>query len=280
MPWCAVSTMSLRREFVELAQAEAVNMRALCRRFGISPKTGYKWVVRFADEGERGLLERSRRPRQSPRRTASAMEAAVVAVRTAHPAWGGRKIRAYLAQRGQRRLPSASTMTAILRRQGHLDPGAAAQHPPWQRFEYPVPNALWQMDFKGHFALTTGMRCHPLGVLDDHSRYALCLQACPNQQQGTVETALRTTFRRYGLPATMIMDNGPPWGSDWAHPYTPLTVWLLRLGIRVTHGRPYHPQTQGKEERFHRTLQAEVLRGRVFADLSSCQAALETWRLV
>ena len=249
MPWCAVSTMSLRREFVELAQAEAVNMRALCRRFGISPKTGYKWVVRFADEGERGLLERSRRPRQSPRRTASAMEAAVVAVRTAHPAWGGRKIRAYLAQRGQRRLPSASTMTAILRRQGHLDPGAAAQHPPWQRFEYPVPNAL-------------------------------CLQACPNQQQGTVETALRTTFRRYGLPATMIMDNGPPWGSDWAHPYTPLTVWLLRLGIRVTHGRPYHPQTQGKEERFHRTLQAEVLRGRVFADLSSCQAALETWRLV
>ncbi|NIR98045.1 MAG: transposase family protein, partial [Gammaproteobacteria bacterium] len=116
-----------------------------------------------------------------------------------------------------------------------------------------------QMDFKGHFALDAG-RCHPLTVLDDHSRYAVGLYACGDERTGTVQGRLSEVFRRYGLPERMLMDNGSPWGDDGTHPYTPLTVWLLRLGVGVSHGRPYHPQTQGKDERFHRTLGAEVLR--------------------
>ncbi|MGH7209076.1 MAG: IS481 family transposase [Nitrospiraceae bacterium] len=277
MPWHEVSTMSLRRELVMLAEQAGVNVRALCRRFGISPKTGYKWVHRFHAEGVGGLAERSRRPHHSPGCTPPHVAAPVLAVRDAHPAWGGRKIRARLQMLGQPVVPAASTVTAILRRAGRLNPADAAKHTPWQRFEQPVPNALWQMDFKGHVALAAG-RCHPLTVLDDHSRYALCLQACTNEQGPTVQATLTTTFQRYGMPARMLMDNGPPWGDDWEHPYTPLTVWLLRVGVGVCHGRPYHPQTQGKDERFHRTLTAEVLQRRLFCDLAECQQAFAAWR--
>lgn len=279
MPWHAVSTMSLRREFVQLAQHGVVKMRALCRRFGISPKTGYKWVQRFAAAGEAGLQDQSRRPHGSPTRTDATTEAAVLAVRTAHPAWGGRKIRAYLRGRGHGPLPSPSTITAILRRHGRLEAAESSKHRPWCRFEHETPNRLWQMDFKGHFALSRGGRCHPLTLLDDHSRYALCLQACGNEQGPTVQAVLRTLFRRYGLPDRMLADHGPPWGSAES-PYTPLSVWLLRLGISVAHGRPRHPQTQGKEERFHRTVTVEVLRGRTFADLAACQQAFDAWRSV
>src|SRR5699024_3964561 len=121
------------------------------------------------------------------------------------------------------------------------------------------PNALWQMDFKGHFALQSGGRCHPLTVLDDHSRFNVVLAACANERTETVKAHLTTAFRRYGLPARMSMDNGAPWGQDFEHTLTPLVVWLLRLGVAVSHSRPYHPQTQGKDERFHKTLKAELL---------------------
>jgi hypothetical protein len=134
------------------------------------------------------------------------------------------------------------------------------------------------MDFKGHFRLGNQERCHPLTVLDDHSRYSLCLQACRNQQTGTVQQQLTATFRRYGLPERMLMDNGSPWGNDLAHQYTPLTVWLLRLGVAVIHSRPYHPQTQGKDERFHRSLKVEVLAQRVFADFVRMQSRFDEWR--
>lgn len=279
MSWQAVSTMSLRREFVMLAQHPEVKMRALCRRFQISPKTGYKWLHRFEAVGAVGLTEQSRRPQHVPHQTAAAVEVAVVALRDAHPAWGGRKLRARLQALGHPAVPAASTITAILRRHDRLDPVETTKHQPWQRFEHAAPNDLWQMDFKGHVALVTG-RCHPLTVLDDHSRFALCLQACANEQQATVHTALTATFQRYGLPLGMLMDNGAPWGADWTHPYTPLTVWLIRLGIQVSHGRPYHPQTQGKDERFHRTLVAEVLHGRTFRDWDECQQAFDVWRPV
>jgi transposase InsO family protein len=170
-------------------------------------------------------------------------------------------------------------MTAILQRHGQIAPEAAPQHTAWQRFEHDAPNRLWQMDFKGHFALLAG-RCHPLTVLDDHSRFAVGLQACGDETGRTVQSRLTACFRRYGLPEALLVDNGPPWGSDAAHPYTPLTAWLRRLGVRVSHGRPYHPQTQGKDERFHRTLKAEVLGTRVLRDLAQCQRAFDRWREV
>lgn len=279
MPWQEVSLMSLRKEFVLLASREGANLRALCRQFGISAKTGYKLLKRYQGEGEAGLEDRSRRPTSSPRRTPPQIEAAVVAVRDLHPAWGGRKLRARLDALGRTDLPSPSTITAILRRHDRLDVAKSVPPAAWQRFEHAAPNDLWQMDFKGHFALREG-RCHPLTVLDDHSRYAVCLRACANEQAGTVQAALTDTYRRYGLPWRMTMDNGPPWGDDGRNPYTTLTVWLLRLGIGVSHSRPYHPQTQGKDERFHRTLNAEVLTYAHFADQAAAQQRFDSWRSV
>ena len=277
MPWKEVSRMSQRREFVMLARAQGANMRALCRHFRISPTTGYKWLWRYRERNEDGLVDLPRRPYHSPFRTAAEVERTVLAAREAHPAWGARKLRAWLLAKGHEWMPSPSTITAILKRHGRIDPAEGLTHRPWQRFERQTPNELWQMDFKGHFPLTRG-RCHPLTVLDDHSRFALGLQACGNEQGETVQERLTAIFRRYGLPNTMLMDNGSPWGHDQDPLYTPFTVWLLRLGIGVSHGRPYHPQTQGKDERFHRTMTVEVLQGSSFTDLAHCQRAFDRWR--
>jgi transposase InsO family protein len=175
-------------------------------------------------------------------------------------------------------VPAASTITAILRRHGELNEQDGAGRPNLQRFEHPAPNDLWQMDFKGHFALTRGGRCHPLTVLDDHSRFSIALRACEDERMETVQAELIERFRRYGMPRRILTDNGSPWGDAGDQPWTQLTVWLLRLGISVSHGRPYHPQTQGKDERFHRTLAAEVLRGRSFADVRETQQAFDPWR--
>jgi len=279
MPFCEVSVMDQKREFVGFATSEGANVRELCRRFGISPTTGYKWLERYRSEGLAGLSERSRRPRSSPQRTASAVEAKVLQVRDeSNNVWGGRKIKWALENDGELDVPAASTITAILRRHDRLTEAGSAQHPgPWQRFEREGPNELWQMDFKGHFAIHSG-RCHPLTALDDHSRYNLVLSACGNEQGRTVRQELEIAFRRYGLPLAMLMDGGPPWSDPGGEPYTGFSVWLLRLGIRVLHGRPRHPQTQGKEERFHRTLKAEVINGRSFGDLDDCQRAFDQWR--
>ena len=133
------------------------------------------------------------------------------------------------------------------------------------------------MDFKGHFPAGAG-RCHPLTVLDDHFRFSILLQACADERTETVRESLTATFRLYGLPVRMLMDNGSPSGHDANHPYTPLTAGRMHLGIQVSHGRPYHPQTQGKDERFHRTLNVELLQGRRFADGAACQAAFDWWR--
>tara|TARA_B100002003_G_scaffold246749_1_gene277049 strand:+ start:195 stop:1193 length:999 start_codon:yes stop_codon:yes gene_type:complete len=233
--------------------------------------------LRFRERSEEGLVDLPRRPRYSPFRTPAEIEQAVLAAREAHPAWGARKLRAWLLGKGHEWMPSPSTITAILKRHGRIDPAEGPKHRAWQRFERQAPNELWQMDFKGHFPLNKG-RCHPLTVLDDHSRFALGLDACGDEQGETVRGRLTSIFRRYGLPDRMIMDNGSPWGFDHDHPYTPLTVWLLRLGIGVSHGRPYHPQTQGKDERFHRTMTAEVLQGRNFTDLAYCQKVFDHWR--
>ena len=251
MPWKEWSLMLLRREFVELAIQSEANVKQLCDRFGISRKTGYKWLKRYREAKESGLRDRSRRPQHAPERSSVEVEAKVLAVRDANPAWGARKIQTRLEALSGSEVPAGSTIHAILRRHGRVNLSESSKHQPWQRFEREAPNQLWQMDFKGHFALGNGQRCHPLGMVDDHSRFALCLQACRNEQGETVQQQLTVTFRRYGLPEAMLMDNGSPWGSDPDHPYTPLTVWLLRLGVGVGHGRPWHPQTQGKQERFH-----------------------------
>jgi transposase InsO family protein len=278
MPWKESTSMSLRTEFIHLAQLENANISELCRRFGISRKTGYKWLKRYQAEGESGLADRSRRPHHSPRRSSTEVEAAVVSVRETYPAWGGRKIKAYLERKGQPQVPSASTVTAILRRKEQIDEEEAQKHRAFERFEMEQPNELWQMDFKGYFSLEEGGYCHPLTVLDDHSRFLVGLKACPNETRTTVQEQLTGIFRCYGLPDRMLMDNGSPWGDDRESRHTVLTAWLIRLGVDISHGRPYHPQTQGKDERLHRTLQEELLSRHTLNNLPHCQLHFDQWR--
>jgi len=277
MAWKECSKVDERGEFVELARGEGANVTQLCERFGISRKTGYKWLKRFGSQ--ESLEDRCRRPLHSPRRTAAEMEQTILSERTRHPAWGGRKLAVRLRELGYQQVPAPSTITEILRRHGHLDEAEALKHRPYHRFERAQPNELWQMDFKGHYGLGDGTRCHALTVLDDHSRYALGIRACSNQQRETVQTELIRIFRRYGLPLAMLMDNGSPWGTgDWHNSYTRLVVWLLRLGIKVSHGRPFHPQTQGKDERFHRTLSEELLQREAFENLLKMQLGFDQFR--
>lgn len=278
MPWQEVSTMLLRKEFVMLASREGANRAMLCRRFDISRKTGYKWLERARCADGVGLADASRRPQHSPTRSPEAVQQAILSLRDAHPAWGARKLRRRLQDLGWHHLPAPSTVQAILARHGRIDLAESRKHQPWQRFEHETPNALWQMDFKGHFAVGLA-RCHPLTVLDDHSRFNLCLRACANEQGTTVREHLTHTFRRYGLPHRVAVDNGSPWGDTFDSPYTPLVAWLIRLGINVSHSRPYHPQTLGKDERFHRTLKAEVLR-QTFPDLNTAQDHFDRWRTI
>ena len=282
MPWKEATAMSQRLEFVLLAMNADANFSQLCRDFGISRKTGYKWLMRFLEGGgvPGSLEDRSRRPHRSPSRTPAAVEEVVLQVRQKHPAWGGRKIRAYLRHRGHSKVPSPSTITEILRRHGQIDPQESVKHRPYQRFEMDAPNQLWQMDFKGYFSLPAKGYCHPLTVLDDHSRFLLGLKACPNERHHTVKNHLTSVFRQYGLPDRMLMDNGSPWGHDGAIPFTRFSAWLIRLEIAVSHPRPYHPQTLGKDERLHRSLKAELLSRHSADSLDQWQVAFDHWQRI
>jgi transposase InsO family protein len=279
MPFQERTMLEQKREFVHLATQATMPFATLCARFGISRPTGYKWVHRYAVAGDAGLQEQSRRPRTSPARTAESIEAAVVDLRQAHPQWGGEKLRARLLATGLEGVPSGRTCTAILQRHGLLDVVPPVPQA-WHRFEAEAPNDLWQLDFKGPLPQRQG-RLHALSVLDDHSRYLVGLTGCADQTDATIRAAMTVLFARYGLPWRILTDNGPPWGNpNPAQPLTRFSIWLIRLGIAVSHGRPFHPQTQGKVERFHRTLQSELLAGRPLPDPPTAQAAFDAWRLV
>jgi transposase InsO family protein len=278
LPWKVISAMYLRQEFIALASQPAGNIAALCRRAGISRKTGYKWIKRSRTHPDETLCDRSRRPCSSPKRTASDIERCILELRQAHPAWGARKLKRRLEDIGHKNIPAVSVVHGILVRHDLIDPAESDKHRPLVRFERMEPNDLWQMDFKGHFATDDG-RCHPLTVLDDHSRFNLVLRACADEQLDTVKTALIDAFTRYGLPRSILSDNGAPWGCcGQENNWTTLGVWMARLGITLIHGRPHHPQTQGKEERFHRTLAAEVIGTRQFRNLAETQAAFDKFR--
>jgi transposase InsO family protein len=261
-----------REEFVGLASQADAKLSELCRRFQISRKTGYKWLAR--DD----LADRSRRPKSSPTRTEPGLESRVLALRAEHPAWGGRKI-AHVLARDAGMAIAPSTVTSVLRRNGLISAAASEASTAWHRFEHEAPNALWQMDFKGHFA-TDAARCHPLTVLDDHSRFNVVLQALGGERREMVQPVLQAAFERYGLPERINADNGPPWGSATDGALTTLGVWLIRLGVSLSHSRPAHPQTNGKDERFHRTMAAEVLATRRFRDLAEVQQRFAEWRHV
>lgn len=279
MPWKEVTRMSSKLEFVKLALNGTHSFSELCLRFNISRKTGYKLLNRFKEEGVSGLEERSRRPHSHPESTSAAIEEKIIAVRKWKPSWGCRKIRAYLLNNGEGMIPAKSTITDVLHRNKLIKKEAHNKLIAPQRFEHESPNDLWQVDFKGHFPMRKG-RCHPLTVLDDHSRYSIGLQACDNERGNTVKSEFIALFEKYGLPWRINFDNGTPWAS--AHirgfRYTELSLWLVRLGIRISFSRIRHPQTNGKDERFHRTLKVELLKDHYFKDTTDAQFHFDRWR--
>lgn len=277
MPWNPMNTLDLRKEFVQFAAAREVSFAELCTRYKISRKTGYKWLGRHRSGGDRALEDHSRKPQVQPLRLDPEMEAKIIALRHKHPVWGARKLRKLLELNGVDTLPARSTVHAVLKRNGLIDPEASLASKPFIRFERDTPNSLWQMDFKGWFR-TLERPCHPLTILDDCSRFNITLAALPAERTELVRAKLEDAFSRYGMPDAILTDNGAPWGSDRDHRFTVLGTWLMRLGIEHIHSRPYHPQTQGKEERFHRTLNLELISRRQWKGLEQCQEEFDIWR--
>lgn len=256
MPWLETDVRDQRIQFV-LTVRRGATVREVCRAFGISPKTGYKWLQREAAAGSVAVLvDRSRRPHHSPQRTPAAVVRRLGELR-AHFGWGGAKLAPLLAAEGHRLTPR--TIDRWIQREGWTRPDSAPT-PALQRFTHAAPNDLWQMDAKGAYPLADRQRCHTLSVLDDHSRFVVGLTPLLTLQTAPVQAALIRSFERYGVPAAMLMDHGAPWWSTQGPAgLTRLGVFLLKQGIRVVFSAVRHPQTQGKVERFHRTL-AERLR--------------------
>lgn len=282
--------MSQRTEFCILATKPGSNISDLCRRYSITRRTGYKWIKRYLENGLTGLLDKSRRPAYFPRKTSQGIEEYVINLRKNEVEWGSKKLHKIICNHKEKKLypfsivPSRSTINKILKRNGLIDPNRSKQSGGFERFEYDYPNELWQMDFKGYFRLLNRELCHPLTIVDDHSRFNICLEACENQLEITVRKTLINVFRKYGLPYKILTDNGSPWGpsgkesEERPHVYTELEKWLIQLNVKLIHGRPYHPQTQGKDERFHRTLKQELIDHEQFHDIIHCQKRFNLWR--
>jgi transposase InsO family protein len=251
MAWRISDVRNQRIHFVVRALQGADPLAALCREFDISRTTGYKWINRYRRVGSvTELDEISRRPHTSPTRTDSAWERRVVALRRRW-GWGGKKLQVLLRDEGIDL--TVTTINRIIRRHGLVD-RSDSHRPALRRFERERPNALWQMDFKGDYATREG-RCYPLSLLDDHSRYAVGLFALSERSAKAVWRCLVQTFERHGMPDAMLMDHGAPWWSTTnGHGLTRVTVGLIKQGIGLHFSAVGHPQTQGKVERFHRTL--------------------------
>lgn len=252
MPWKETDVLKERVRFVVEALQGETSMTALCAAYGVSRKTGYKWLRRYEGADTLGgLVDRSRRPRYSPGQTPEAVEARVVALREQY-GWGSRKLQRLLEDEGIRL--SRSTIDRILRQHGLIVEATRAR-PAVRRFVRAACNELVQMDFKGQYRLAGDGWCYPLSLLDDHSRYVLALAALPDQGTERVQPVVAACFERYGVPEAMLVDHGTPWWSSTnGHGLTRLSVFLIRQGIDLVYSGIAHPQTQGKVERFHRTL--------------------------
>jgi transposase InsO family protein len=270
MPWRTTDVKEQRMQFVIRASSGRERLAVLCREFGISRPTGYLWRRRY--EQSRTLTEigeRSRRPHASPTRTGAYQQGRVTTLRK-QTGWGAKKLRILLAEE-EIALP-VRTIHRILERHGLVS--EPAHGPALGRFERSEPNQLWQMDSKGKYPLQDG-ECHVLSILDDHSRYVVGLHALPELSGEKAGACLVQTFRRYGVPQAMLMDRGSLWWTAWnGWGLTRLSVRLIEQGIRLLYGRVCHPQTQGKVERFHRTLGAELRHRGVPARFAQWPAAL------
>ncbi len=276
MAWDERTVEQMREEFVRRVLAQEQSKAALCREYGISRPTGDKWIERF-QEGE-SMADRSRAPLTTPGKIPAETEAEIVRIRQLHPAIGAVKLRKIMHDAGYEGLPCARTFNNVFARNGLIEREASQAATPYQRFEKAVPNEMWQADFKGHFQMENGYRCHPLNIIDDCSRYNLCIEALTNETFEAVKPVMDRLFREYGLPFSFLCDNGNPWGTAQSLGYSRFEVWLMELGVLTLHGRPRHPQTQGKEERFNRSFTRECLKGKSFADNNHAQACFDEYR--
>lgn len=278
MPWKEETIMSLKEEFAIRALSKEDSFSKLCQEYNITRKTGYRLLKQYEKEGVAGLAPRSRKPLTSPNQTSEYIEEAVINLRLKQPTWGPRKIVRYLSNKGYSGLPAFSTVNSILKRHNLIDTEESLKRQKLIRFEREFPNDLWQMDFKGRFQLLTKQSCYPLTIIDDYSRFSLSIKACANEQFITAKKQLIRVFETYGLPNQINVDNGNPWGNSNLLPHTSLTVWLMRLGIKITHSRPRHPQTNGKCERFHRTLKNDLISRVSMRTFSHAQKLFNEWR--
>lgn len=276
MAWEERTVEAMREEFVRRVLAHEQSKAALCREYGISRPTGDKWIERFL-QGE-AMSDRSRAPKSVPGRIPAELESEIVQLRKCYPAIGAVKLRRMMEDNGRTDLPCARTFNNVFRRHDLIGREESAAATPLRRFEKSAPNEMWQADFKGHFRMEDGHRCHPLNILDDHSRFNLCIEALTNETFGAVKPVVERLFREYGLPFSFLCDNGNPWGTAQSLGYSRFEVWLMELGVLTLHGRVRHPQTQGKEERFNRSFTRECLKGRLFSDKAHAQSCFDEYR--
>lgn len=259
--------MTIREEFVEQAMSGRHPVAALCNAYGISEKTGHKWLNRFKEEGRPGLADRSRAPHDTPHKISLEVRREILALREKHPTWGPKKLRVVLRRRvPENHWPAASSIGELLRREGHA-------HPQRRRnagSELPIdagltvahaPNEVWSTDFKGQFRLTNGDLCYPLTAQDAFSRFVIGTTALSSTASLPVEIAFTRHFQEYGLPLVIRSDNGVPFASPSAiGRLSKLSVWWIRLGIRPERIEPGEPQQNGTHERMHKTLKADATR--------------------
>lgn len=271
MPWQETDVSKERVKFVLEwekrwnAGEGRTNFAALCREFGISRQQGYFWIRRFqdADFSIEAVVERSHRPARSPTKVSSEMEDHLAAARKAHPTWGPRKLRSWLQNRHPEiLLPAASTIGEVLRRRGlTVSPKRRSRATMLRRAPFAEttgPNATWCADFKGHFRTADGTVCYPLTIVDAFSRFLIRCEIVKEPTGAEVQRVFDSAFLEFGLPSAIRSDNGPPFASVGAGGLTKLSVWWLRLGIRLERITPGKPQENGRQERFHRTLKAET----------------------
>jgi transposase InsO family protein len=262
MPWKKSTLVDQRKEFIAAFQQQGLSFSALCRYFNISRPTGYKWVLRFMDGGEAGLLDQSRAPHAQPQRTPDPVQCRILELRAKHPTWGPKKLLGSLERSDPRtRWPALSTIGELLRREGLTHPRRPRRRtPPWEEplRHAQAPNQVWCADFKGWFLCQNGERCDPLTITDAYSRYLLRCHSVAKTDGLHVRQVFESAFREYGLPEVIRTDNGTPFASPGLAGLSRLSVWWIRLGIRPERIDPGEPQQNGRHERFHLTLKNEV----------------------
>lgn len=257
MPWKDVRPMDEKVLFVADWLREIASFSRLCERYGISRKTGYKWIERYGQGGMAALAERSRK-RHTQLETPYAVKQMILQCREQRDAPGPKKIQVLLARRfSQEEIPSQTTIYNVLKRAGQIEPRRRSRKVsalPGPLRSAAGPNELWSADYKGQFKTADGHWCYPLTVMDHASRYLLGCEGLAGTRHDETRRVFERLFREYGLPERIRTDNGVPFASIGVGNLSKLSVWWIRLGIRPERIAPGQPQQNGRHERMHRTL--------------------------